>query len=115
MNFPMPTTNRTILITGISRGIGHGLALACLRRGDTVLGLGRNTAADLESRPDFHFARADVTDGGACAAALETLLRDRDRLDCVILSAGVLEAIDRLPGLIESGALADIRNPPLAD
>jgi NAD(P)-dependent dehydrogenase (short-subunit alcohol dehydrogenase family) len=53
----MPTTNRTILITGISRGLGHGLALACLRRGDTVLGLGRNTAADLES---FHVDSATI-------------------------------------------------------
>ena len=93
MNFPMPTSNKTILITGISRGLGHGIALACLDRGDTVLGLGRNTASDLASRPNFHFAQADVTNSGECTAALETLLRDRERLDCVILNAGVLGKI----------------------
>ncbi len=90
--------SKTILITGISRGLGHGLALAGLERGDTVLGLGRNRADDLESQPGFHFARADISDGDECAAALETLLRDRDRLDCVILNAGIL------------GPIADLRD-----
>ena len=85
--------SKTILITGVSRGLGHGLALACLERGDTVLALGRNTASDLESRSGFHFAQADVSDGDECAAAVEFLLGDRDRLDCVILNAGILGPI----------------------
>jgi len=85
--------SKTILITGVSRGLGHGLALACLERGDTVLGLGRKAVADLESQPGFHFGRADVADDGECAAALETLLCDRERLDCVILNAGILGPI----------------------
>lgn len=85
--------SKTILITGVSRGLGHGLALACLERGDTVLGLGRKAAADLESQSNFHFAQADVSDGDACAAALGTLLGDRDRIDCVILNAGILGPI----------------------
>jgi benzil reductase ((S)-benzoin forming) len=94
----MPTTAKTILITGVSRGLGHGLALAALQRGDTVLGLGRSAAADLESQPSFHFARADICNRDECAAALDTLLRDRDRLECVILNAGIL------------GPIADMRN-----
>jgi benzil reductase ((S)-benzoin forming) len=97
----MPTTTKNILITGISRGLGHGLALACLKRGDHVIGLGRNTAADLESQPGFHFARADIANSDECTAALETLLCDRNRLDCVILNAGVL------------GPIADMRDQPI--
>lgn len=89
----MPITVKTILVTGVSRGLGHGLALAGLQRGDTVLGLGRNSAADLEVRSGFHFACCDVADHGQCATALETLLGDRDRIDCVILNAGILGPI----------------------
>lgn len=83
-------STKTILITGVSRGLGYGLARAAVQRGDTVLGLGRNTVRDLESHELFHFAGADVTDSQQCGDALETLLSDRDRLDCVILNAGVL-------------------------
>lgn len=97
----MPNTLKTIMITGVSRGLGHGLTLACLDRGDTVLGLGRNHAADLASRPGFHFFRADVTHEDACSAALEELMRGRDRLDCVILNAGIL------------GPIADLRDQSL--
>jgi benzil reductase ((S)-benzoin forming) len=97
----MPTKSKTILITGVSRGLGHGIALACLNRGDAVLGLGRNSAADLESLPGFHFARADVVDAGECAVALDTLLCDRNQLDCVILNAGAL------------GPIADMQEQPI--
>jgi benzil reductase ((S)-benzoin forming) len=89
----MPTTHKTVLITGVNRGLGHGLALACLERGDTVLGLGRRSADDLASNPGFHFAPADVSDRNACEEALESLLRNRDQLDCVILNAGILGPI----------------------
>lgn len=89
----MSNQQKTVLITGVSRGLGYGIAFACLRRGDTVLGLGRNNARELASHEAFQFARADVTDDGQCAAALATLLRDRDRLDCVILNAGILGTI----------------------
>lgn len=89
----MPTPEKTILITGVSRGLGHGLALACLERGDRVLGLGRKSAAELDSHPNFCFAQADVTDPDQCKAALETLLQHCPRLDCAILNAGVLGPI----------------------
>lgn len=90
--------SKTILITGVSRGLGHGLAQACLQRGDTVLGLGRKAASDLESQPGFHFAKADVADGNQCASALGNLLHDRKQIDCVILNAGIL------------GPIADLRD-----
>ena len=89
----MPAQSKTILITGVSRGLGHGIALACLNRGDTVLGLGRSAAADLESHRDFHFTKADVANSEQCATALDTLLSDRSLLDCAILNAGVLGPI----------------------
>ena len=97
----MPTTTKTFLITGVSRGLGHGLAHACLEAGHHVLGLGRQSAADLQDLPGFQFARADVADHRACAVALESLLRERNKLDCVILNAGIL------------GPIADMGDQPL--
>ncbi len=89
----MSITTRNILITGINRGLGHGLALACLKRGDSVLGLGRTAPVDLESNKGFRFAKADVTNAEECSTALGTLLSDLERLDCVILNAGILGPI----------------------
>ncbi len=97
MNFAMSTNNKTYLITGVSRGLGYGLALACLERGDTVLGLGRSSATDLVEHPRFRFSKADVTDADACDAALGNLLGDSDQLDCVILNAGILGKIADMP------------------
>ena len=85
--------SKTILITGVSRGLSHGLALACLERGDAVLGLGRNAAADLDAQENFHFAQADVSDSDACTAALDSLLSGRSQIDCIILNAGILGPI----------------------
>lgn len=93
MNSVTPNPDKKILITGVSRGLGHGLALACLERGDCVLGLGRTAAADLDARSRFQFARADVTEAGNCDVALDSLLCERERIDCVILNAGILGAI----------------------
>ena len=97
----MPTTTKTFLITGVSRGLGQGLAYACLEHGHHVLGLGRRSATDLDSQSGFHFAQADMTNSSECATALESLLSKRDRLDCVILNAGVL------------GPIADMKDQPL--
>ena len=89
----MSATSKTILITGINRGLGHGIAQACLKRGDQVLGLGRRSAPDLENQPNFLFAQADVANASECATALDRLLRDCRHLDVAILNAGILGPI----------------------
>lgn len=89
----MSAPQKNILITGINRGLGHGIAQACLNRGDQVLGLGRQSAPDLENQPNFLFAQADVADADECAAALDILLRDCSQLDSAILNAGILGPI----------------------
>jgi len=94
----MAAVVKNFLITGVSRGLGHGLARAVLNRGDAVFGLGRSAAADLEGAAGFRFARADVRDAEGSAAAMDELLRGCERLDCVILNAGIL------------GPIADLRD-----
>ena len=93
----MENNSKSVLITGINRGLGHGLAHACLERGDHVLGLGRQSADDLDSHSRFQFARADVSIASECSVALDRLLEGRPKLNHVILNAGIL------------GPLADMR------
>ena len=65
------TAPRTLLITGVTRGIGRALAEAAIDAGCVVLGCGRDRAAleDLRTRHgDPHrFAAVDVTDDAAVA------------------------------------------------
>ena len=69
---------RTLLITGVTRGIGSGLAEAAIEAGHTVVGCGRD-----RSRVDalaatyggpHHFTAVDVADDGAVAAWAESVL-----------------------------------------
>jgi benzil reductase ((S)-benzoin forming) len=79
--------NATILITGVSSGIGLGLAEKYLQLGATVYGLSRRRPA-LKSRR-FHFQSVDLSAAEAIAPALESFRLDRSILDMVILNAGI--------------------------
>jgi benzil reductase ((S)-benzoin forming) len=84
---------RTILITGVSSGIGRGLALHYLNHGCSVFGLSRRAPADFGGWPGFAFRAVDLARLDAIAPAAEDLLRDVGRLDLAILNAGMLGEI----------------------
>lgn len=52
---------KTVLITGVSAGIGHALAKLYLARGFQVCGVSRRVPADLVDHPHMKFARFDLT------------------------------------------------------
>jgi benzil reductase ((S)-benzoin forming) len=85
--------SHTILITGVSSGIGRGLALHYLNHGSRVFGLGRRAPGDFGGLPGFAFRSADFTRLDSIAPAVEDLLRDIDRLDLAVLNAGMLGGI----------------------
>jgi NAD(P)-dependent dehydrogenase (short-subunit alcohol dehydrogenase family) len=87
MNDPEP---RTMLITGVSSGIGHGLATFYLEQGWRVLGTSRRTPADLLEHSRFLFRGIDLGDPTAIAPPINALLGDTRHLDLVVLNAGVL-------------------------
>jgi len=79
-----------VFITGVSSGIGHALAAEYLRRGAKVYGVSRRRPDDLCEHEAFEFRSVDLNDHGATRGVLGELLGGLDRLDVVVLNAGVL-------------------------
>ncbi|NEV60947.1 SDR family NAD(P)-dependent oxidoreductase [Thiorhodococcus minor] len=90
---------KTAFITGTSSGLGHGLAEHLSRSGWQVYGCSRR-GCDLAEVRD---AVCDLTDDAQLPAALSGLLADVERLDLVILNAGML------------GEIRDLSETPLED
>lgn len=84
------STPPTLLITGVSSGIGHGLATFYLQQGWRVLGTSRRTPADLLEHSQFHFRSIDLSHPAAIGPPIIALLNQMRHLDLVILNAGVL-------------------------
>ena len=81
---------RNVLITGVSSGIGLGLAREYLAQGVQVFGLSRREPKEFAGRGNFRFQSADLRKSAEAAGAVGQLLKDVERLDLAILNAGVL-------------------------
>jgi NAD(P)-dependent dehydrogenase (short-subunit alcohol dehydrogenase family) len=84
--------NRVVLVTGASSGIGEGIAIAFARAGATVYGTTRTDAALHEARErhgQIRWLRMDVRDAGACRVAIESVVKEAERLDVLVNNAGV--------------------------
>ncbi len=92
-----PCMPRNIFLTGVSSGIGLGLARECLRRGDAVFALGRRPppadALEPAHRDRLRFAACDLAAPEAIPGAVASLLGGLPRLDLAILNAGILGSI----------------------
>ena len=87
------------LITGTSSGLGQGLVEVLRDQGWSVFGCSRR-ACDL---PGLNHKRCDLTQPDQVSMALEALLGAVDRLDLVVLNAGML------------GHIRALSDTPLAD
>lgn len=87
------TNPRNLFLTGVSSGIGFGLAEFYLSAGWNVYGVSRRTPEALIGRDRFHFQTLDLTDSPAAMLQIPALLEGADRLDLVILNAGILGQI----------------------
>ena len=107
-------SRRTLLITGVTKGIGRGLADAALDEGHIVLGCGRNEGALAELRgratDDDDFSKIDVTDDAAVAAWAKRLVASGRVPDLVFNNAALIN--DRAPlwevSAEEFGAMMDV-------
>lgn len=93
---------KTILITGVSSGLGYGLATVYLEQGATVYGCSRRVPHDLIAQ-GLMFKRMDFADAEHSEALFSEWLRSVTNFDIVILNAGKL------------GQLRDMQLAPLSD
>ncbi len=98
---------RTILITGISRGIGRALAEACLRRGDHVIGSVRPRASSPLRDPRLKILELDVREESQIAAAAGQITTP---VDVLINNAGIIGEREHSTLATDFRAFADTLN-----
>lgn len=77
-------SERVVLLTGGSSGIGLHTALALTEKGCRVYELSRRDG----SRPEIHHLRCDITDEAAVQTAVREILDREGRIDIVVNNAG---------------------------
>ena len=78
------------LITGTSSGIGHGLALEYLNRGENVWGISRRKNDALDGNERFRHLQLDLTHHKKVHELLPGFLGGQSSFDIVVLNAGIL-------------------------
>jgi NAD(P)-dependent dehydrogenase (short-subunit alcohol dehydrogenase family) len=85
---------KTVVITGVTRGLGRAMAEEFIRLGHAVLGCGRSEAGLGELRRRFgkshEFDRVDVAFDEQVQAWVKRLLKSRGAPDLVLNNAGVI-------------------------
>ena len=77
-------SDRIVVITGASKGIGKATAAVFYRAGDRVYNLSRSG----ETTENAVHIRCDVTDETQCKQAIKAVLEREGRIDVLILNAG---------------------------
>lgn len=95
----MELSNKTLLVTGASRGIGREIALAFARQGGKLVLAGRNQQALDETRAGVERAggeaivvAGDVTDADWRQTVIEKIRQTYGGLDILVNNAGVVSA-----------------------
>jgi NAD(P)-dependent dehydrogenase (short-subunit alcohol dehydrogenase family) len=96
----MPAIGKTILITGVSRGLGRAMAEEFTRLGHTVLGCGRSEKEIEQLRKRFagphDFAVVDVSAEEQVAAWAKRILKSHAAPDLLLNNAGLINRNARL-------------------
>lgn len=82
--------NQSVLITGVSSGLGEAMATHYLQAGARVFGVSRRPPTSLIDHAEFRFISADLRDFSAIPAVFERLLDGEGPVDLAILNAGIL-------------------------
>ena len=84
----MPISQRTVLVTGASSGIGRAVARQLLQQGHQVLGVSRNQQRFAVAHPHFSGIELDLVDSEAIKRVAKQLQREFPQLDAVVFAAG---------------------------
>ncbi len=82
------TEQRTLLITGASRGIGRAICDKCLSRGYRVVGIARHFHREMDSLPGFFPRPLDLAELDGLPKALQRLHREFPEIDAIVCNAG---------------------------
>lgn len=88
----MNYTNKIVVITGGSSGIGHALALECVNRGAKVAVCGRDLNKlnkTYENNSNVLCVQADVSKEADCENFIESTIKHWGRIDVLINNAGI--------------------------
>lgn len=91
-------SNRTVVITGASSGIGLGLAAAYLKRGFNVVGNARTearlrtAAATLGNPANFLAVAGDIADAATAKKLFERAIDKFGKVDILVNNAGIFNA-----------------------
>ena len=96
----MSPNQKLVLITGVTRGLGHAMTGKFIRLGHTVAGCGRSQKEITQLQKQFgsphDFAVVDVTDDEPVAAWAKRILKSHGAPDLLLNSAGVINRNARL-------------------
>lgn len=84
--------NGRILITGVSSGLGHGLAKYYINMGADVYGCSRRSPEDLIEQ-GLNFCALDLSQQAESESRFRDWIEAIESFDCVILNAGILGKI----------------------
>ena len=83
----MPFTNKTILITGASRGIGKAIALKLAAAGANIVIAAKTVVEDSRLGGTIYSAAHEVEQAGGQALAVPCDIRDENQIDQVVAQA----------------------------
>jgi citronellol/citronellal dehydrogenase len=79
--------DKTVLITGATRGIGRSIALRCARDGARVVITGKTATAHAKLPGTIHSVAAEVEQAGGQALAIQLDVRDEQALQSAVVQA----------------------------
>lgn len=96
MNTHPDFSQRVVLITGGTKGIGRGIAEGFLAAGASVVVCARTEPPTLPAHAgrSAEFVACDVREAGAVQALVQTIVQRHGRLDVVVHNAGGSPAVD---------------------
>ncbi len=91
-----------VFITGVSSGLGFGLAKYHLEKGHNVYGISRRENEELNSYDNFRFLKQDISRFEELKTGLSSFLQNVDELELVILNAGIMNSIKDMRATTQS-------------
>src|SRR5580692_10502804 len=90
----MADTQKTVIVTGASQGIGAAVVRAFLERGYNVVGTSRNAtkSAELKVSDKLVLVDGDIGQASTARTAVDAAIRKFGSIDVVVNNAGIFSA-----------------------